>query len=297
VSVPRRLRSRIVEDATAQARASINGTEIAYRVRPTADRPGAVTLLVLHGFTGQGGDWATVCDQLAESGHGSICPDHPGHGGSAAPDDPAPYTMQAMADMYRVLCDRLTKQPVVVLGHSMGGAVAEQFALRHADRMRALVLVDSIGGSRRENWVRALDGYAKPKLQRIAFEEGMGALYDYQVASGRRIVDHIPEPLRPLVRDHFAQTSAVGYFHAAAAMRDRDSTLEGLAELTAPALVLEGESEDAEFVAAGRELHAALPDCRFAFIEGAAHNPHFEAPQATASLIAEFLMMLGPGPA
>jgi pimeloyl-ACP methyl ester carboxylesterase len=249
-------------------------------------------LLVLHGFTGQGGDWATVCDELGKHGHGSICPDQPGHGASAAPDDADLYKMTTVADVHSALCKHLNAGPVVVMGHSMGAAMAEEFAIRHADQTRALILADSIGGSRKEAWSRALDGYAKPELRRIAFEQGMAALYDHQVESGRRIVEHIPAELRPMVREHFAVTSAIGYFHAAAGMRDREDTLARLADFADPALVLAGEDEAPGFLEGSREIDACLPNSRFELIEDAAHNPQFEAPQRVASLVAKFLATL-----
>jgi 3-oxoadipate enol-lactonase/4-carboxymuconolactone decarboxylase len=171
----------------------------------------------------------------------------------------------------------------------MGAAVAEELAIRHADDVHALVLADSVGGSRKPAWVRVLDGYGKEKLRRIAFEQGMEALYDYQVESGRRIVEHIPENLRPLVRSHFARTSPTGYFHCAAAMRDRRDTLSDLATWNKPTLIVCGESEDADFIEGSRELHANIAASRFELIPGAAHNPHFEAPAALADALLGFL--------
>jgi pimeloyl-ACP methyl ester carboxylesterase len=294
MSVPRRIRARIVKDTVAASRLRIGDTEIAYRVRPTSGGTDARTILVLHGFTGQGGDWAAVCDQLAGHGHGSICPDHPGHGDSDAPDDPALYTMEALAELHHSLCTHLEGGPVVLLGHSMGAAAAEQFAIRHRDSVEALILVDSVGGSRKEDWARALAGYEKPKLRKMAFEQGMGALYDYQIASGRRLIEHIPEELRADVRAHFTQTSVVGYFHAAAGMRDRIDTLQALAGFDSPALVLAGENEDPTFIAGSRELNACLPNSRFVSIEDAAHNPQFEAPERLADIVLEFLQETGP---
>jgi alpha-beta hydrolase superfamily lysophospholipase len=114
VSVTGRVRTRIVEDAVDQSRLRIGSTEIAHSVRQASTRSGDLTVLVLHGFTGQGGDWAAVCDELAAAGHGSICPDHPGHGSSEAPDAPDPYTMEALADTYRVLCEHVVAGPVVI---------------------------------------------------------------------------------------------------------------------------------------------------------------------------------------
>ena len=120
----------------------------------------------------------------------------------------------------------------------------------------------------------------------------MGALYDYQIESGRRVVDHVPEELLPMMREHFAATSATGYFHAAAGMRERRDTLAGLATFGAPTLVLAGEAEDPGFIAGSRELDACLPDSRFVLIEEAAHNPQFEAPHKLAEVILDFLASL-----
>ncbi len=289
MSIPRRIRSRIVEDNVAPSRVGIDGIKISYRLRPGSGAPGTHTVLVLHGFTGQGADWAAVCDQLAAAGHGTICPDHPGHGGSDAPDDPAHYSMERLADMHAALCAHLDCTPVVVVGHSMGGAAAEQFAIRHRRAVSGLVLVDSIGGRRKTSWSRVLAKYATPELRTIAFDQGMGALYDHQVAQGSRSLEHIPEALRPDIRAHFAATSATGYFHAAAGMRDRVDTLDALADFDGPALVMTGADEDPTFIEASRELDGCLADSRFRFIEDAAHNPQFEAPDRMAELLLEFL--------
>lgn len=114
MSVPRRACTRISEDAVDQSRLRISSTEIAHRVRQASTRSGALTIQVRHRFTGPGGDWAAVCDELAAAGHDSICPDHTGHGSSEAPDAPDPYTMEALADTYRVFCKHVGAGPVVI---------------------------------------------------------------------------------------------------------------------------------------------------------------------------------------
>jgi pimeloyl-ACP methyl ester carboxylesterase len=286
VSIPRRPQSHVVFDSIPAEHAEIDGLEIAYRLRPGGARP---PVLILHGFTGNGADWGTVCDRLHAAGHPTLSVDHPGHGDSAAPDDPATYAMEALADAHHALAARLGLLPLVAFGHSMGAAVAEELAIRHADDVAALVLADSAGGSRKPAWVRALDGYGKEKLRTIAFERGMEALYDYQIESGRRVVEHIPVELRPLIRAHFALTSPVGYFHAAAAMRDRRDTLNDLASLRNPTLIVCGAGEDRDFLDGSRELHRTIAGSRLELIDGAAHNPQFEAPGRLADLLLAFL--------
>jgi len=291
MSIPRRPRSEVLFDPTPTECAELGSLRIAYRRRPGNGR---VPVLILHGFTGNGADWAAVCRRLEDAGHPTLVVDQPGHGDSAAPDDPSIYAMEALADVHHALAAHLGMLPAVVIGHSMGAAVAEELAIRHGSDVHALVLADSVGGSRKAEWARALDRYGKEKLRTLAFEHGMEALYDYQVASGRRIVEHIPEPLRPLVRAHFARTSAIGYFHCAAAMRDRRDTLADLAAWSKPTLILCGQGEDPTFVEGSRELHETIGVSRFDFIADAAHNPHFEAPDRLADALLAFLTEVAP---
>jgi pimeloyl-ACP methyl ester carboxylesterase len=267
-------------------RTTIQGVEIAYR---TAGSRARGTLLLLHGFTGNSRNWMLNVDALAAAGWHTVSPDHPGHGQSSAPEDPAVYRMEALADTHHALAATLGELPVVVVGHSMGGAVAEELVIRHGRDVAALVLADSAGGSHKESWVKALAAYGSENRRRVARERGMTGLYDYQVEKGYRNVDHIPEHLREFVRSEFSLTSPTGYFHCAAAMRDRTDTLDRLAGFDKPTLIVQGENEDADFTAASRELHETIRGSIYRVIEDATHFPQFEAAERFNAVLLEFL--------
>ncbi|HEX8497802.1 MAG TPA: alpha/beta fold hydrolase [Actinomycetales bacterium] len=95
-------------------------------------------VVFLHGLFGQGRNWTTIARRLADDGRRVTLLDLPNHGHS-------PWTDRVdYVDMAGLVATTLTSygEPVTLVGHSMGGKVAMQLALRHPDLLRALVVVD-----------------------------------------------------------------------------------------------------------------------------------------------------------
>ena len=94
-------------------------------------------VVFVHGLFGQGKNWTTIAKGLAD-GHRVLLLDLPNHGHS-------PWTDRVdyvdMAELLAVELERLA-EPVTLVGHSMGGKVAMQLALRRPELLRALVVVD-----------------------------------------------------------------------------------------------------------------------------------------------------------
>src|SRR5580658_7833905 len=100
----------------------------------TIERPGRDPMVVcVHGFCQSSAYWEPTLDRLAELGVGGIAVDLPGFGASA--DAPGPYTMEGYADAIAAMLDARGVKRVCVAGGSMGGVVAQHFALRHPDRL------------------------------------------------------------------------------------------------------------------------------------------------------------------
>ncbi|MGH7286868.1 MAG: alpha/beta fold hydrolase, partial [Myxococcota bacterium] len=97
----------------------MNGIELAYEERGRGTRP----LVLVHGFTGFRGDFATQLEALA--GHGRVlAPDLRGHGESGRSGDPAHYTLAGLAADLLGFLDALGVERCDLLGHSMGGMLA-----------------------------------------------------------------------------------------------------------------------------------------------------------------------------
>ena len=95
-------------------------------------------VVFVHGLFGQGRNWTTIARKLAEDGHRVTLLDLPNHGHS-------PWTDRVdYGDMAEFVAAELALlgDPVTLVGHSMGGKVAMQLALRWPELLRALVVVD-----------------------------------------------------------------------------------------------------------------------------------------------------------
>ena len=95
-------------------------------------------LLLLHGIGNNCETWSGVIDQLAES-HTVIAPDLLGHGASDKPR--GDYSIAAYANGMRDLLTVLNIDKVTVVGHSLGGGIAMQFAYQFPERTERMILV------------------------------------------------------------------------------------------------------------------------------------------------------------
>src|SRR5215813_11894226 len=103
-------------------------------------------LLLVHGFTGAKEDFTPWLDRLADLGWHAVAPDLRGHGASSKPAEESAYSFVVLADDVLGLADALGWDMFVLLGHSMGGMIAEFVARRAAPRLPGLILMDTTHG-------------------------------------------------------------------------------------------------------------------------------------------------------
>src|SRR2546428_9358028 len=109
--------------------------------------PNGPACILIHGWTGSSEEWSTVVGPLNALGWHTLAIDCPGHGHSAATRARESYTMPALADLHYAVARVLGFTPAVVVGFSMGGAIAEEYTLRHAEAVRGIVRLGSAGGA------------------------------------------------------------------------------------------------------------------------------------------------------
>ncbi|AEK07425.1 esterase/lipase [Mycobacterium phage Rockstar] len=116
-----------------------------FRVRVTTagDRLGP-PLVFLHGLTVQAKAYTEMLEALAAQGFYVIAPDAPNHGGSGSL--PWGHTVADMADVVAETCSALDIAQAVIVGHSMGGGIAVEFAAAYPERTIAAVLLDAAAG-------------------------------------------------------------------------------------------------------------------------------------------------------
>lgn len=123
----------------------LHGERIAYREAGVGE-----ALLLIHGMAGSSATWRAVIPQLSEK-YRVVAPDLLGHGESAKPR--GDYSLGAFAASLRDLLDELGISRATVVGQSLGGGVAMQFAYQHRDYCQRLVLISSGGLGPDVNWI------------------------------------------------------------------------------------------------------------------------------------------------
>ena len=233
----------------------------------TGDGP---AVLLTHGFAASSHMFASTVPALAAN-HRAIVWDLPGHGASAAPDDPAQYSVPVFLDHMLALLDDAGADRAVVLGHSLGGFLSLQFALAHPDRVRGVVLVDTGPGYRSD---AARDGWNE-----------MAA--DYATRLDERGLDGLPGGAELSKGVH---SSAVGLALAARhVLTQHDShVIDGLPTITAPTLVVVG-SDDAPFVKGSHYMADKIPNADLVVIDGCGHAPPVTHPEPFNAALRTFL--------
>ncbi|NBH05097.1 alpha/beta fold hydrolase [Amycolatopsis sp. SID8362] len=247
-------------------------------------------VLFLHGIGDDSSTWLELLTALADD-YTVIAPDLLGHGFSAKPR--ADYSVAAYACGMRDLLTTLDVDRVTVVGHSLGGGVAMQFAYQFPERCERLVLVGSGGvGASVHPLLRlaAAPGAglvlpllgarpALPVLRGLAELLRISEDLDYVVARYLRLAE-------PETRSAFLRTlrSVVDWRGQVVNMLDRCYLTEGI-----PTLLVWG-TED-RVVPSGHALraHRAMPGSRLVLFEGAGHFPHRSDPERFAATLREFL--------
>ena len=198
------------------------------------DAPGrgpAPTAVLLHGLSASAGSYAPMIARLRRRACRVLAPDLPGHGRSDEPS--APLTPERLFDaMTAALDELLDDQPCVLIGNSLGGAVAAEYAIRRPEQVRALVLLSPAGAASSPEELdelrRAFDiGNRRDALAFLARVQ-------HRAPPAMRVVAHeLPHLMRRrAVRDVLASATTGGSIDPAA-----------LARLPMPILLWWGSSE------------------------------------------------------
>ncbi len=250
-----------------------NGLKIHYR-----DVGEGFPIVFLHGFTGNTRSWALTVPSLRDRFR-CVSIDHPGHGQSDKPADTGFYALPNMAAVACAAIREIGIEECYLVGHSMGGMIAQHVILDNPQLVRGLALVDTSGAP--------LTGFEQwgEKLRQTARDEGIEATFELRAKDDPRAAN--PDDLQ-LWREQFVMTSVDAYIGGSLAMRDREPLLHRLASLTVPALIVCGENDE-PFAQPSRDLHGAIPDSELLWIARSGHSPTLEQPADFNRALAGFL--------
>jgi pimeloyl-ACP methyl ester carboxylesterase len=257
-------------------------------------------LLLVHGIGDSSDTFAGLVSELARD-HTVIAPDLLGHGRSEKPR--ADYSVAAYANAMRDLLSVLGIERATVVGHSLGGGVAMQFAYQYPERCERLVLISSGGVCPEVNPLLRLMAAPNADLVlpllgmpgvRLAGHSLFRVLRQLRTDLGHdapnllRVFDNLPDAT---ARRAFVRTlrSVVDWRGQAITMLDRCYLTAGM-----PTLLLWGARDAVIPCHHGHIAHAAMPGSRLEVFEDAGHFPHQSEPERFLRLLREFLASTAP---
>jgi pimeloyl-ACP methyl ester carboxylesterase len=252
-----------------------SGATIGYVPRGRGD----ITLVMLHPIGLRAQVWGRLAREL-ENEYRSLAVDLPGHGESDVSS--APQSIADMAASVREVVDTLAGSRAVLVGCSMGSAVAATVAAAAPPNVEALVLSNSSFGHSPERFTALTQRSAEA-------QRGMRAMLDntikrwFSVDALVNRADLVSE-----VRDWLLAGDPIVHSRGWLALRDFDYE-PLLPALTLPSLVIGGEHDEAARPPAVAALAAALPNAEHRQIAGAGHLAPFDQPRLYADAVGDFL--------
>lgn len=252
-----------------------NGIRIPYVEQGNED---GVPLILLHGYTDSWRSFEPILPLLPRSIHAFV-PTQRGHGDADRPE--AGYAPEDFASDMAAFMDKVGIEAAVLAGHSMGGSIAQRFAVDHPDRTLGLVLMASFAtlqgnAGMEEFWASSVSKLVDP----IAYD----FVREFQVSTAARSV---PAAFLDAVVQESLKVPARIWRAAFDGMLKLDIS-EDLRKISAPTLILWGDLDSVMPAEEQEALADAIEGSRIVVYPGTGHAVHWDDPDRAAADIAVF---------
>ncbi len=242
---------------------------------------GSPAVLLLHGLGANGSMWTLQFDDLIAAGYRPLAPDAPGFGDS--PYDGRGWNFRRVAADLAALLRELQTGPAHVVGLSMGGVIAQQFALDYPDLVRKLVLVSTFAVLRPGNLSQWLYFF-----QRLVVVHLVGLEQQSKIVARRVFPAPGQESLREMAAAQIARADPRAYRAAMRHLGLFDSRRR-LGEIRVPTLVITGERDTTVSPARQKMLADGIPGARQVVLPGGGHAVAIDQAGAFNRALLEFL--------
>ncbi|MDJ0713584.1 MAG: alpha/beta fold hydrolase [Prochloraceae cyanobacterium] len=252
-------------------------------------------ILCLHGLLDQGAAWSELAERLAQKGYWVVAPDLRGHGRSAHGGSQSSYSLlDFLADLDAII-EKLTYMPFTLIGHSLGSVIAALFASSRPQKVKELVLVETIlqrevrFDETAEQIATHLDYLASPPKHHVfpnlatAAERLHKANPVLSESLAMKLAQRITEPCTGGLRWQWDPllSTCIG---VDINNLSRSQYLGLLKQIKVPTTLIYGDKSNFNQKEDLSEQQAAMPQAKRFFVPGG-HNIHLEAASALAQII------------
>lgn len=252
----------------------VKGTKVHYLEKKSGTSIPDTKVVLIHGSGGNANLWREVMDGLAD-GYDSLAVDLPGHGKSQGLGMKSiPEYREFLKDFFGVL----GMEKIVLGGHSLGGGIVQDFALKYPEKLRALLLIGT--GARLRVLPEALE-----RMRQMA--EGKIELRFDPWGFGPGVT---PEVLSEAEREWAKTSPRVRYQDMVAC--DQFDVMKEVEKIRLPALMVCGREDRLTPIKYSEYLRGKISGSKMEIVEGAGHMVMLEAPDALSKAVLAFLRSL-----
>jgi 3-oxoadipate enol-lactonase len=243
---------------------------------------GGDTLIFLHGVGGGHAAWDDQLPYFAALGYRAVAWDQPGYGASPLVE---PYDLEHVSEALRALIEHLRGEPVILVGHSMGGFVAQEAYARFPERIKALALC----------FTSAAFGGAGGDFQRQFIAARIAPLDE-----GRTLAD-ISSELMPGMRGSRSRLGGLeraerimagvppGTYRRAVALLTTFDRRALLPQIRIPTLLLAGADDRTAPPSAMQRMAQRIPGAEYVVLDGCGHLGPMDQPDEFNAALESFL--------
>lgn len=259
-------------DRSSSGVIAINGARLDYTLAGRGKN-----LVFLHGWMCNQTFWQAQCKELVRRNFRCLTLDFRGHGNSQAPT--SGYSMEQLTNDVGEIVRDLGLDRAVIIGHSMGGMVAQQFCLERPEQTAGLVLVATIACDPENRLI-------SKRIQADACRMGFPLAFDRHFNAW--FSPNTPASIRNWVETQMLSTPEDVSMELVSAYGCFDLTRR-LKEIRRPTLVIGTQSDDSAPPGQSRRLAELIPGAELALIEDCGHFPMLEKPEALNQELRSFL--------
>ena len=237
------------------------------------------TLVLIHGLGASAERWDQVIP-LFEEDYKVVVPDLIGFGYSDKPL--VDYTPEFFSDFLEKFFLAADLRRPNIIGSSLGGQIAAEFAASHSQHIEKLILVSPAGVMKQST--PALDAYIMAAM--YPNEESAKNAFEMMEGSGRSVNENIVNGFIERMR---LPNAKLAFMSTLLGLKNAEIITSKLQTISAPTLIVWGSNDPVIPITHADSFVSSIQDCRFYRMDGCGHTPYVQDPRTFAGKVLEFL--------